>query len=633
MRASDERDLREDLSRGLIEVIERAKDPSPIGEYPSTGNDGDADSEFRCVGALNWLAQNELSVDTIGSILDELCGPSLPSGKRLRSVVHNMAAIHAASRGLYSEALRYAERAFGYWQHDVFNHRLIIKYKNSLGNQDSKHSSSLADYLEGSYCQRPFEHFETTFDNRVYLCSPDYLTAPVADLKSIIGSDKKSKIARSEIDRVAWNTPAARYVRRSIIAGEFRSCSPLTCPMIQGRLLPQRARDDVPEDIKSEPQLIQTDYYGYSVYYFKSRVYALPSIAIPDIRHVSDGILVSYTIADLQNQLSELVDPLLRPLAPINLDWFSRYNLVQSVVLTLDPNSEQGRVKERMDLSPRELMMTHDNSCNISCPSCRTHTIIASRQETEEYDRLVPVFLGLLKDAERLIVSGSGDPFASRHFRRLLRAAAGKDIETYGEIKLPENFRINLMTNGMLLNQTSYEDFGLRGIIGIVSLSMDSCEKETFERIRRGSKWETLLQTLEFLQQIRAENPDMVLISYFTVQASNFEEIPRFIEFCRSHNFQHVQLNMVRNFGVWSREEFERENIGSPQHSRFSEFLEVLRSIDTEDKFVILGNAGDYRSLAIERAAAPNRPKGLLGRILSSQNWIFKVRFPAFKIG
>ena len=43
----------------------------------------------------------------------------------------------------------------------------------------------------------------------------------------------------------------------------------------------------------------------------------------------------------------------------------------------------------------------------------------------EEYDRLVPIFLGLLKDANRLIVSGSGDPFASRHFRRVLRAIGG----------------------------------------------------------------------------------------------------------------------------------------------------------------------------------------------------------------
>ena len=435
-----------------------------------------------------------------------------------------------------------------------------MQVKAWLGRQN--HEQELADYLDRSYCGRPFEHFETTFDKKVYLCSPDYLTPPAADLTALLRGDAKAKIDPASLDEVAWNSPQAQHIRRSIIGGEFKYCSALTCPMIQGRLLPSRKLDTLPTHLDgSLPYEIQSDYEGYSVYYLRSRVYAVPTGQPLESGTLSDNVLVSYTLVDLQDQIVRRVQ---RTLEPIAHYWFQENQLEESVVLTLAESDPQSRLKQRMDKSPRELMMTHDNSCNISCPSCRTQTIIATRQQTNEYDRLVPVFLSLVKDAETMIVSGAGDPFASKHFRRLLRAIAGKENEIYGSVPVPDSFRINLMTNGLLFNRETYDEFGLAGRIGIIALSMDSCEQESFEVIRRGSKWEDLLKALEFIKTIRAENEGLVLISYFTVQQANFRQIPKFIEFCRVHGFQHVQLNMIRNFGSLSQEEFARDNIGDP---------------------------------------------------------------------
>jgi hypothetical protein len=403
-----------DLIPELCRIIEGAQDPSPIGVFPLGRDEGDHDSQFRCCAALDWLSGSGVTGEALSAFLEEFSGSALLDSRRLRLVASNIAAMHAASLGQHTIALRYAEQAFGHWWHDVFNHRLILTYKTALGASDAARDKGLADYLNRSYCQRPFEHFETTFDKRVYLCSPDYLTAPVADLKSLLGPNGRARIDPNEIDRIAWNTPAARYVRRSIIAGEFRSCSPLTCPLIQGRLLPERRLDSIPSHLDgSQPELVQLSFYSYAIYYYGSRVYAVPSGKAIVAQPIADHVLVSYTIEDLRSQIAERAAPDQLPLDPINLDWFYQNGLSDSVVLTLAPHSEQGRVREHMTLSPRELMMTHDNSCNISCPSCRTHTIVAGRKETEEYDRLVPVFLGLLKDAERLIVSGSGDPFSA----------------------------------------------------------------------------------------------------------------------------------------------------------------------------------------------------------------------------
>jgi wyosine [tRNA(Phe)-imidazoG37] synthetase (radical SAM superfamily) len=191
------------------------------------------------------------------------------------------------------------------------------------------------------------------------------------------------------------------------------------------------------------------------------------------------------------------------------------------------------------------------------------------------------------------------------------------------------------MTNGLLLNRSSYEDFGLSGLIGIIALSMDSCEKDSFERIRRGSKWEDLLAALNFLREIRRENPSMVLISYFTVQASNFSQIPSFVTFCRGYGFQHVQLNMVRNFGAWSKEEFENENIGSPHHPKFAEFMDVMATLDVSDPFLIFGNAGDYRELAVQKRLTKQQkePKSFLRQLRASGIWATAMGKNVLRIG
>jgi hypothetical protein len=52
---------------------------------------------------------------------------------------------------------------------------------------------------------------------------------------------------------------------------------------------------------------------------------------------------------------------------------------------------------------------------------------------------------------------------------------------------------------------------------------------------------------------------------------------------------------------VWSGEEFDKENVGSPRHPQFEEFMAVMRQLDVTDPFLILGNAGDYHALAMEQ--------------------------------
>lgn len=581
------------LCKLLRDRIDEAVDPSPFGAFPVEPDHGGHDSRFRCEAARAWLGALGFAGEDLGGFLEAFTRSDALVTRRHRLVAHNLAAAWAIDQGDFQKGLHHATTGFSHWQHDIYNHRLVLVCKAATGTAAAGYDQHLAAYLDRSYCTRPFEHFETTSDNRVYLCSPDYLTPPAADLGPLL--DGGVEPGPGSVDEHAWNTPAARCIRRSIIAGEFAYCSPLTCPRIQSRTLEQRRLDGLPGHLDpASPQLVQEDYLGWAIYYFGSRVYAVPAGKPLAAGNLADEVRVSYSVEDLEDQLGGLPEP-------IDRTWFARNGLPASVVLGRGARGpDQGRIQERMALAPTELMMTHDDSCNISCPSCRTRTVIATPAQTEKFDRLVPIFLGLLRNAKTLIMSGSGDPFASRHYRRLLRAIGHKDDSAFGPVAYPPDFRINLMTNGLLFTRETYEELGLRGLIGIIALSMDACEKDAFERIRRGSRWEDLIGALHFIQTIRHENDRLLLISYFTVQAGNFRQIPAFVEFCRKYRFRSVQLNMIRNFGAYALEDFERENIGDPAHPEFQAFLDVMRSPVLADGYVALGNAQDYRDLALQ---------------------------------
>ena len=71
---------------------------------------------------------------------------------------------------------------------------------------------------------------------------------------------------------------------------------------------------------------------------------------------------------------------------------------------------------------PRELKLSHDRSCNLSCPSCRTDLIVAGKAKQQRLDdQLEKSFVPMLRDATSVYITGSGDPFGSAHFRRLIK--------------------------------------------------------------------------------------------------------------------------------------------------------------------------------------------------------------------
>ncbi len=218
---------------------------------------------------------------------------------------------------------------------------------------------------------------------------------------------------------------------------------------------------------------------------------------------------------------------------------------------------------------PRKIVLAHDRSCNLSCPSCRTSVILARKDEQKRLNAMADaVILPLARDADRLHVTASGDPFASAHFRYVLKKIT-RDV-------FP-SLRLDIQTNGLLFDEQAWTDLDLSGKIDKVSVSIDAATEKTYEIVRRGGDFGRLLRNLDFLARMRREGEFKIFRLDFVVQAVNFREMPVLVELARGYGFDSVKFQMIRNWNTFTPEEFAVNDIGSPEHPDHEEFLAVLR--------------------------------------------------------
>ena len=132
---------------------------------------------------------------------------------------------------------------------------------------------------------------------------------------------------------------------------------------------------------------------------------------------------------------------------------------------------------------PANIILSHDRSCNIACPSCRRELILARKDEQAALNAMADnVIFPLLGQARKVRVTASGDPFGSAHFQYVLR--------NLGRSNNPK-LRLDLQTNGLLLTPKLWETLKLEGKVDQLLVSSDAAEAETYAELRRGGVFST----------------------------------------------------------------------------------------------------------------------------------------------
>jgi Iron-sulfur cluster-binding domain len=217
---------------------------------------------------------------------------------------------------------------------------------------------------------------------------------------------------------------------------------------------------------------------------------------------------------------------------------------------------------------PERLVLAHDRSCTLSCPSCRTRVITANSAEAGRLNRMADdVLLPLAHDARRVRVTASGDPFGSRHFRHVMKGLTRRDYP---------NLLLEIQTNGVLFTPAAWAELDLAGRLALVAVSLDAADEATYAVVRRGGSFRRLHANLAFLAERRRDGEIAHFRLDFVVQAANFREMPDMVAVADRYGFDAVKFQMIRNWNTWSAAEFAGHDIGSPAHPRYGEFLAVL---------------------------------------------------------
>lgn len=244
---------------------------------------------------------------------------------------------------------------------------------------------------------------------------------------------------------------------------------------------------------------------------------------------------------------------------------------------------------------PKRVLLSHDRSCNLSCPSCRKEMIVAKKDEVDRLNALFETTLApLLRDATIVNVTGSGDAFGSAHFRYVLKRLNRKEFP---------RLWVTLQTNGVLFDRKAWEELELEELVSSALVSIDAARKETYTAIRRGGSFERLLENLAFIGELRQARRIRYFRLDFVVQALNFREMPAAVELARAFGCDVMHFQMIRNWGTFSLPEYRRHFIGAPDHPDYAEFLDVLRHPNLTLPMVELSTVRRLYDYALSRPA------------------------------
>ena len=244
----------------------------------------------------------------------------------------------------------------------------------------------------------------------------------------------------------------------------------------------------------------------------------------------------------------------------------------------------------RLPVGPDVVNLAYDRTCNLSCPSCRTEKYAADEATRQAYDDMQTTrILPMLKDAKRVIVTGSGDPFASKNFRRLMLQLTPED---YPELKF------QIMTNGMLFTPRQWASFpALHGRTSVLKISVDAATGPTHELLRRGAHWPVMLENMAFAGELAAKK----LVDYyelvFTVQQENFREMGDAVDLAKAVGAQAVYFARMTNWGTFSDREYADKAVFLPSHPEHEDFLRHMADPRLRDPMVLLGDMTEFVDL------------------------------------
>ncbi len=193
---------------------------------------------------------------------------------------------------------------------------------------------------------------------------------------------------------------------------------------------------------------------------------------------------------------------------------------------------------------PNTIVLDLTERCNLKCVMCYFSSIdrlqFAPAERSPERGLLpVETFEKIAADlfprARRVALGCATEPMLHPKFREILRIA--------GRYRVPDLW---FPTNLLPLTEATAESL-VENRVTTVAASIDGLERETYEKIRIGGKWQRLISRLELLNRVKEQHGSRSpkLRITFTWMKSNRHELRRLPAFAAEHGASELDVRFV----------------------------------------------------------------------------------------
>jgi len=224
---------------------------------------------------------------------------------------------------------------------------------------------------------------------------------------------------------------------------------------------------------------------------------------------------------------------------------------------------------------PHHIVIALDNTCNLFCPSCRHHVIKNSdeiqKKQQELAKKLTKNLFSTPTDQKiELTLDTSGEVFASPLLLDFLSNISTKDFP---------NLEIDLLSNGLLAQDRWHRLGDMQNHVTQITVSYDSPDSATYEKLRRGGKWNDLVKSLTWLKHKKKEN-GMAFKVRMVVQKDNYKQMKQFYEFSQQFDVDEVQFQRIMNWRTFTIEQFSEVDIFNETSEYYNDALECLKEVN-----------------------------------------------------
>ncbi len=221
---------------------------------------------------------------------------------------------------------------------------------------------------------------------------------------------------------------------------------------------------------------------------------------------------------------------------------------------------------------PKRVQLNYDSVCNARCIYCRDHYF---KNDTSRFDeKFDEIIIPILKNAELVNVTASGELFASKYAKNLIHKIA----KTY------PNLKFYIYTNGIECNEHQLKNYGLWKKLEYVVLSMPAVTEKTYKKIVLDGNFKKVYKNAKFLGKLRKKNEISNFIINFVVTSYNYKEMPLMVEFAKENNatLSFVKCNELAN----NAHIFKDIAVAEEFHPEHEEYLELIKNPIFKQPFI-----------------------------------------------